>query len=36
VFSALNGVQWASYHARQQFVWAEFTPVLASAISLLL
>lgn len=36
VFTAINGVQWAAYHARQQFVWAEFTPLLASAFSLLL
>lgn len=36
VFTAINGVQWATYHARQQFVWAEFSPILASAVSLLL
>ena len=36
VLSAINGVQWATYHARQQFVWAEFTPILASTFSLLL
>lgn len=36
VFAAINGVQWAAYHARQQFVWAEFTPILASAAALLL
>jgi putative peptidoglycan lipid II flippase len=36
VFTAINGVQWAAYHARQQFVWAEFTPILASAFTLLL
>jgi putative peptidoglycan lipid II flippase len=36
IFSAINGVQWATYHARQQFVWAEFTPILASIFSLLL
>ncbi len=36
VFAAINGVQWATYHARQQFVWAEFTPILASAFALLL
>ena len=36
VFAAVNGVQWATYHARQQFVWAEFTPILASVVSLLL
>ena len=36
VFSAINGVQWAAYHARQQFLWAEFTPLLVSAFTLLL
>lgn len=36
VFAAVNGVQWAAYHARQQFVWAESTPILASAFALLL
>jgi peptidoglycan biosynthesis protein MviN/MurJ (putative lipid II flippase) len=36
VFAAINGVQWAAYHARQQFVWAEFTPILASVFALLL
>ena len=36
VFAAINGVQWAAYHARQKFVWAEFTPILASAFALLL
>lgn len=36
VFAAVNGVQWAAYHARQKFVWAEFTPILASASALLL
>lgn len=36
VFAAINGVQWAVYHARQQFLWAEFTPILASVFALLL
>lgn len=36
VFAAVNGVQWATYHARQQFLWAEFTPILASVFALLL
>ncbi|MEW6414094.1 MAG: lipid II flippase MurJ [Pseudomonadota bacterium] len=36
VFAAVNGVQWAAYHARRQFLWAEFTPILASVIALLL
>lgn len=36
VFAAISGVQWATYHARQHFLWAEFTPILASASALLL
>ncbi len=36
VFAAVNGVQWAAYHAKQQFVWAEFTPILVSTFALLL
>lgn len=36
VFAAVNGVQWATYHARQQFLWAELTPILSSSIALLL
>lgn len=36
VFAAINGVQWGVYHARQQFVRAEFTPILASIFALLL
>lgn len=36
VLTAFNGVQWAAYHAKQQFLWAEFTPIFASAVSLLL
>lgn len=36
VFAAINGVQWAAYHARQQFVWAEFAPILSSLLGLLL
>ena len=35
-FTAINGVQWATYHARQQFFWAEFTQILASAAALIL
>lgn len=34
LFAAINGVQWATYHARQQFIWAEFTPVVASISTL--
>jgi putative peptidoglycan lipid II flippase len=36
VFAAVNGVQWAAYHAKRQFVWAEFTPFIVSLFSLLL
>ncbi len=36
VLSAINGVQWAAYHARQKFVWPEFAPVLAGAFAFLL
>ena len=36
VFSAINGVQWATYHSRQQFLWAESTPIFGSSIALLL
>lgn len=36
VFTAINGVQWAAYHARQRFYWAEFTPVLTGILALLL
>jgi putative peptidoglycan lipid II flippase len=34
VFAAINGVQWAANHARQQFVWTEFTPILSSVLGL--
>lgn len=36
VFAAINGVQWAAYHARQKFLWAEFSPLLASLLVFLL
>lgn len=36
VFVAVNGVQWAAYHAKQQFVWAELAPILSNVIGLLL
>lgn len=36
VFSAANSVQWAAYHARQHFIWAEVAPVLAGALALIL
>lgn len=34
VFSAINAVQWACYHARQQFLWSEFVPILTSLLGL--
>ena len=34
VFTAITAVQWAAYHARQQFLWAEFTPFLTSLAGL--
>jgi putative peptidoglycan lipid II flippase len=36
VLAAVNGVQWAAYHARQQFVWAEFIPILTGVLGFLL
>ena len=36
VFASINGVQWAAYHARQQFIWAELTSLLAGVLALLL
>lgn len=36
VFTALSGVQWAVCHARQQFIWAEMSPLLAGGAALLL
>lgn len=32
VFTACTAVLWSVYHARQRFVWAEISPVLASGI----
>ena len=29
VFGALSGVQWAVYHSRQRFVWAELAPLIS-------
>lgn len=36
LFAAINGVQWAVYHARQRFLWAEFAPIPANVFALLL
>ncbi|MGH6645912.1 murein biosynthesis integral membrane protein MurJ [Aquabacterium sp.] len=35
VFSAVNGVQWAAYHAKQQFLVAEIMPMLTSLLAFL-
>jgi putative peptidoglycan lipid II flippase len=32
VFAALNGVQVAAYHARQQFYWPELTPLVTAVV----
>lgn len=29
LLSAINGVQWAVYHARQKFLWPEIVPILS-------
>lgn len=34
VFTALSGVLWAGYHARQRFIWAELTPVIGTTAAL--
>lgn len=34
LFTALTGVLWAIYHARQRFLWAEFSPLFGNAIGL--
>jgi putative peptidoglycan lipid II flippase len=36
VFSAINAVQWASYHARNIFLWPEFAPMLSSLFAFIL
>ncbi|XYJ11577.1 lipid II flippase MurJ [Telluria sp. B2] len=36
IFTALNGVQWSTYYARQKFIWAECAPIIASVLTLLL
>lgn len=33
VFAGITAVQSATYHARQRFLWAEFAPILASAVA---
>ncbi len=30
ILSAVNAVQWAAYHSKQKFIWAEFVPMSAS------
>jgi putative peptidoglycan lipid II flippase len=34
IFTALSGVLWAGYHARQRFIWAELTPVIGTVVGL--
>jgi putative peptidoglycan lipid II flippase len=34
VFTAVNGVQWAAYHARRSFVWVELAPVIGGVASI--
>jgi peptidoglycan biosynthesis protein MviN/MurJ (putative lipid II flippase) len=36
VFTAAVSVLWSIYHARQQFIWAELSPVLSNLIALAL
>jgi putative peptidoglycan lipid II flippase len=36
VFSAINGIQWANYHARQQYFWADIAPLISGCFSFLL
>ncbi|MHB8171591.1 MAG: lipid II flippase MurJ [Thermincolia bacterium] len=36
VFTALSGVLWAVYHARQRFLWAELTTLLGTIVGLVL
>lgn len=36
VLSAVNSVQWATYHARQSFIWAEAAPVISGIFSLII
>ncbi|MGB9178295.1 MAG: lipid II flippase MurJ [Pyrinomonadaceae bacterium] len=35
VFTAAVAVLWSVYHARQQFIWAELSPVIANLIALI-
>ena len=35
VFSAMNGVLWPVYHARQKFIWAEISPAVGALVGLL-
>lgn len=34
VITAIHGVQWAAYQARQQFIWVEFSAILANVLTL--
>ena len=35
VFTGINGVQWAAYHANQKFIWVELTSIIANFIALM-
>ena len=35
-FTAINGVQFAVYHARQKFLWAEFVPFFSGILAFIL
>jgi putative peptidoglycan lipid II flippase len=36
VFAAINSVQWAAFHARQKFIWAELSPIITGVLAILL
>ena len=36
VFTAVNGVQWAAYHARRRFLWVESAPCVSGLLALML
>lgn len=36
VFTAVNGVQWAAYHARRQFLWVQTAPCFSGLMALVL
>jgi putative peptidoglycan lipid II flippase len=34
LFSAINGVQWAAYHAKRKFIWVESSSLISGAVGL--